>query len=517
MTKKLFLRASSAARAFVKDTSGNMVMFMGLAIVPMVFAVGFGIDYSRAMRLDTKLNAAADAAALAGVSAIMMQKSDSEALAAARVMFNKQVDGLPGLVYDASSSSNPTITINSTTGVNTSRTVTVAYNAASSNVFSGILGQDTLPIQGSATGFATRAPHINFYLMLDTSPSMLLPSTSAGLNRIRALTTSSDHLTSGCAFACHVQLPHGDNIYIRAPVPAGSPAGTKGKDIFLYGGTVYQVETVTNGYIYYRNESNVLTKGPLETAGNYADSLWAAKNYGMFTGEAPLELRVDAEQTAAEDLIPFAQQTALDNKVTYRLQMFGFGYNNPTALTASMDSVATMSSASVPDLMSQQAYWNKNNCITATNCINDQATEFVKMFNTMNSTIPTPGTGATAADPQAVMFIITDGVSDESLSGTRNNRELRAAHQTLCTNIKNRGIRIAILYTEYLPESLTGDSWSQTALYPYLSNIEPALKQCASAKADGTPLYYKVTSDESIPVALSALFSLTVSSAHLTR
>ena len=83
--------------------------------------------------------------------------------------------------------------------------------------------------------------------------------------------------------------------------------------------------------------------------------------------------------------------------------------------------------------------------------------------------------------------------------------------------IKNRGIRIAILYTEYLPESLTGDAWSQSNVAPYLSNVEPALQSCASARPDGTTLYYKVTTDQSISDALAALFALTVQTARLAR
>ncbi|MEO5598774.1 MAG: hypothetical protein ABIQ66_09140, partial [Novosphingobium sp.] len=107
--------------------------------------------------------------------------------------------------------------------------------------------------------------------------------------------------------------------------------------------------------------------------------------------------------------------------------------------------------------------------------------------------------------------------SDESMSGSRNARELRAAHIAQCTAIKNRGIRIAILYTEYLPESLTGDSWSQSTVAPYLPNISPALQQCASSGTDGVPLFFMVSSNDSISDALTELFSLTVQSAHLTK
>lgn len=483
-------------------------MLVAFSIIPLTFAAGMGIDYSRAMKLQTKLNAAADAAALAAVTTPMMQKTDADAKQAAVNMFNMQAAGLSGLVYDPKSLS---VTITSTTGVNTGRTATVSYIAQSSNSFSKILGKASLTIKGSASANATKAPFINFYLVMDTSPSMLLPSTSAGLTQMRSLTSTS-YLSKGCAFACHTQNPHADKIYIRNP---------KGKDIwFDSSGTMYYVDKVTNGYVYSTNSKGQSVKIATESSGHYADSMWLAKNYGnqtIFPGGSNIELRLDAEQLAAQNLIPFAQTTAANNQVTYKLQMFSYDYGKPKTLTTSMVDVNTLTSASVPDLSNLQAYWYSNGYITSSQNIDDQSTDFQTMFNTMNTTIPTPGTGATKDSPQAVMFIITDGMSDESLNGSRTHRELQPFHLSQCQTIKNRGIRIAILYTEYLPDSLTGDDWSQNNVAPYIKNVEPALQQCASAKPDGTPLYYKVTTDQSISAALTALFALTVSTAHLVQ
>lgn len=47
---------------------GNVTMLFGFAIIPLTFATGMAIDYTRAMTLQTRLNVAADAAALAAVS-----------------------------------------------------------------------------------------------------------------------------------------------------------------------------------------------------------------------------------------------------------------------------------------------------------------------------------------------------------------------------------------------------------------------------------------------------------------
>jgi hypothetical protein len=61
----------------------------------------------------------------------------------------------------------------------------VQWRGSSTNLFSGILGVATLPIGGSSTAYASFFPNINFYLVMDKSPSMLLPSTSAGITRFR--------------------------------------------------------------------------------------------------------------------------------------------------------------------------------------------------------------------------------------------------------------------------------------------------------------------------------------------
>ena len=123
--------------------------------------------------------------------------------------------------------------------------------------------------------------------------------------------------------------------------------------------------------------------------------------------------------------------------------------------------------------------------------------------------MPNPGTGLNKAQAQAVMFVITDGMRDEQRPGGRPEVGFDTAK---CDTIKSRGIRIAVLYTEYLPESITGDSWSQTNVAPYLYKLEPALQACASPG-----LYTKVTTDQDIAAALDTLFNNAVATARITR
>jgi hypothetical protein len=136
-------------------------------------------------------------------------------------------------------------------------------------------------------------------------------------------------------------------------------------------------------------------------------------------------------------------------------------------------------------------------------------------MNQINSIMPAPGNGTNAKSdtPQAVMFFVTDGVEDEMVSG---NRVQSLMNPSYCTTIKNRGIRIAVLYTTYLPLPLTNsdgtDSWYKTYISSFQPNIGTNLQSCASPG-----LYYAVTTDGDISAALTNLFQSALASAHLTK
>jgi hypothetical protein len=63
--------------------------------------------------------------------------------------------------------------------------------------------------------------------------------------------------------------------------------------------------------------------------------------------------------------------------------------------------------------------------------------------------MPNPGGGTRIAGdtPQEVLFF-TGGVEDETVNGSRVQSLMDPSY---CTTIKNRGIRIAVLYTTYGP------------------------------------------------------------------
>ena len=181
----------------LRNRRGNVAMMYALVAPILVFGGGAAIDYGRAAQIHTKLNAAADAAALAALTPAMLQQSTSVAQAASMSMFNGLTEGIPGLTAHATQ-----VTVTVTVGATAlTRNVEVAYSCSVNTIFAQVLGKSALPVSGVSQASAQAPPNIDFYVLLDNSPSMALPATPAGITQMQSLTTQEE--TGGCAFACH--------------------------------------------------------------------------------------------------------------------------------------------------------------------------------------------------------------------------------------------------------------------------------------------------------------------------
>src|ERR1700739_4015018 len=72
----------------LRNRRGNVSMMYALVAPILVFGGGAALDYGRAAQIHTKLNAAADAAALAALTPAMLLQSSSVAQTAAENLFN---------------------------------------------------------------------------------------------------------------------------------------------------------------------------------------------------------------------------------------------------------------------------------------------------------------------------------------------------------------------------------------------------------------------------------------------
>ena len=435
----------SSLRRFFRDRRGNVAIIFALSLIPIIFLTGMALDFTAAAQKRARLNAAADAAALAAVTPAMMTQSNSAALTAATNIFNAEASGITGLTVNP-----PTITVSNSGLV---RTVTISYTASSVNSFPNVLGKQTWPISGSSQSTSYSAPNINFYLLLDNSPSMAIAATTAGINTMVANTSAQ----GGCAFACHESDPAADSL--------GNPHGE--------------------------------------------DNYTLAKNLGVVT-------RIQNMATATAALMSTASATETANNATYAMAIYTFDDNGLNTIFApsgkpSSNLSSAQTAAGTIDVM--EVY--SNNWLTSSNNNNDTDTNFETAMTAINKLMPNPGTGASNSTPQEVLFIVSDGVDDEvnssscsqPLTGTRCQQPFNTS---MCTTVKNRGIMIAVLYTAYLP--LPTNSWYNSWIAPFQSQISSNMQSCASPG-----LFFSVTTDGDITAAMQTLFQLAIATARLSQ
>lgn len=502
----------SGWRRLAADRRGNVLMIMAFALIPITFSTGMVIDYSRAARLQTKLNAAADAAALAAVSQTMMKQDNTAASNAAAAMFKSQITSLPGLIWN---DSDLQVTINGNNAATTTRTSIVTYSAKSTNAFSGVLGAATIAIGGTSTATATAAPNIDFYLALDTSPSMALPTTTTGF-------TKMDNAVK-CAFACHSNK-------IQQYVPGSIPSLildtlkfslVKGTYQTIGSGVDTKQPIDASGAYLYVNKAPADSRCKSATGnrdicvynadGTFADSYWWAINQGI-------RLRVTDERIAAQDLMTLAKSYALANSRTYRAALYTFDHstNLKTISTLSPNLTAIGTAASNVDLVTVNDNAGNGRPPNGDAGSEYLFTSFKSILTKMSTELPLvsgKGSNDPGDTPQAFLFMVTDGMSDENIGSGRTRKAMQQEQINQCTLIKSRGIQIAILYTEYTVESIQDDEPGQRAIATAaIPDIAPKLTQCASPG-----LMYTVKTDESISSALQALFTKAVATARLDK
>jgi Flp pilus assembly protein TadG len=485
----------------LRNRRGNVSMMYALVAPILVFAGGAAIDYGRAAQIHTKLNAAADAAALAALTPAMLQQTTSVAQAAAVNMFNGLTENLPGLTANATQ-----VTVSVTVGATAlTRNVSVSYSSSVNTIFSQVLGKSTLAVSGVSEASAQAPPNIDFYVLLDNSPSMALPSTSAGITQMQNLTTKE--ISGGCAFACH-----------QASTNANSD--TEGNPC-------------TDG-----TTPTLASPPPATTAGsNYCATKHGTQidNYQLARNNS-ITLRIDELNTGVSTLLQTAsttaQSTVFATPPKYRFSIYSMdslwqiGLTQLMALTSNYTSGWTSASSNFGVM---EMYSNNNDCANSacssstTSPGGDVATNYDDSLGKLSqsSYIPNPGNGTNQAGdtPQEVLFIVTDGVEDEQNGGRIQQaiNDLGSApggnsnSTNWCTRIKNRGIKIAILYTDYL--AVPANSWYESWIAPIQSDIGPALQACASPG-----LFYDAGLDSSnLGQDLAALFAAVTQSGHLTQ
>jgi Flp pilus assembly protein TadG len=405
---RLFRNVFAEATRFRRNEGGTMALFVALAAIPIIFSVGAGVDYSTANMAKTKLQAVADAAALSAVDHTEITDTSTNAQTVATNVFNAEATNLKNVTLG-----NVSVTV---TDSATGRTSVVSYTATKTNTFMGLLGITNTAISGTATAQAGLSVNINFYLLLDNSPSMNIAATSSGIQTMVNHTSAQ----GGCAFACHESNPSADNL--------GNPNGE--------------------------------------------DNYTLAQNLGVVT-------RMQNLATATQSLMTTAAATEGSNTSQYQMAIYTFA-NSGLSTIQSLTSNMTTAQASAGNINVLEVYSNNWLTKTNQNNDADTNFETaMSAINTImpNPGLGTPT--STPQEVLFIVSDGVDDEVNTSCSQTQDGSRCQAPFDTTwCTTIKNRGIQIAVLYTAYLP--LTTNSWYNSWIAPFQNKIASNMESCAS-------------------------------------
>ncbi|KQS72584.1 hypothetical protein ASG39_02155 [Rhizobium sp. Leaf371] len=451
-------------KRFLADRSGNLAIIGSLSLLPLLGTAGLALDISNAIKVKSELQGAADAAVVGsitdksdGVAQAMAMSADgtvSLSETEARQIFNAQlsttaVSDVPGQAVQPPPEDMETAArVFTVSAVKSGRDINVSasFSTLVPTTFLRILGKDFIRVDGVAKATFQSNSFMDFYMLLDNTPSMGVGATPADVDKLIAATkNASDAGSRNCAFACHIVSEKGDadknsNYFVARKVGATIRIDVVAQAVAALTREAEKTETYTNQY------------------------RMAAYTFGQKAEDAKL-YQVSKLTDDLKDI-----QTKAD----------------------------TISLMSIP-------YHGYNG---------DQITSFDQALTRINTEIPAPGDGSTAAKAEKVVYFVADGVGDSyKPSGctkkTTGGRCQEPIDVSFCKTIKDRGVKIAVLYTTYLP--LPTNDWYNKWIKPFQSEIGTKMQACASPG-----LYFEVNPSDGIESAMKALFVKIIRSPRLT-
>ena len=229
---------------------------------------------------------------------------------------------------------------------------------------------------------------------------------------------------------------------------------------------------------------------------------------------ACIQLRLDAVGAAVNQLIQTANSS---EKVTnqYRIALYPFIAYLKTyfPLTASISG-----SASDPTSINYAAANLATLLDTGVDStLGSGGTHFENALPSLNSAITSVGTGISTASTQPFVFLVTDGSQDNqyqwggSWTGSNSATTLNTAN---CTTLKNRGIKISVLYIPYQPiqNPTTFSNSEDFYANANIPAIPASLQSCASPG-----FYFTANTPQDITNALTAMFNQAVAYDRITQ
>jgi Flp pilus assembly protein TadG len=547
---------SAIARLF-RDKSGNVAVIFAIGCVPVITALGCAVDYSMATRMKAKLQSAADAASVASISS----KSAGFAQAATMTGNGPVTAGVAEAdnVFDGNmqpitgySNLSRTATVTKT---GLQLTSNVQFSAQIPVTFMKVLGYPTLTLTGTSSSSASLPPYLDFYLALDVSGSMGLPSTAGEQARLAAVNPDNYvQYPTGCTLACHFKPQNS----------ACTDSGTQGypTNNFCLGYAITRVSQSGYSFLLQIKTSNpkkqqlpssIVTGVPPYVV-NYGlpgsltlpavvggGGLSAATSCPTAGTDACIQLRLDAvgfalnakmQTDGVSGLLELAQKkeaaTGVPNE--FRIGLYPFIADidaNYAPLTASINASSTTSGTinyAAANLATElDTNMNSN--------LGSGGTHIDNALHSINNLIVNVGDGSTSASTQPYVFLVTDGAQDPQSKGVPNGgwsgsnwatvlNDPGNSYPNICQTLKNRNIIVSVLYIPYQTISPVNASFANDEddhANSNISKIPGSLQACASPADAGGSYFYTATSPTEIQNSLNAMFNHSIQTAHITN
>ena len=473
---------------FARNEKGGVAIILGLAVIPLVLGSGLAADYAIMQAVKTRLDSSADAAALAAIKmaqntvALLSQTNPDprpQAITAAQAQGEKSFYAQAGK-RAADLLGKPTISVR----FDGQKVVAnVAYNAAIPSNFGKIAGIKTMNFAGAAGAELTMPKFLDFYLLLDVSGSMGLPSTLAGEAALAAANPDDRaQYPTGCRFACHFPGSQGfavsraNNIQLR---------------IDAVGGAVAQ-----------------LMKRAQETA-------TLPKQFRM--GVYPFVTHVNSFVDLTDNLR--GDRYSVETAINYNGTTTDFG----RLLDAGDDRVFARNL--------NPNYRANPNIPADTATLGAGGTHIHNIFNEISAKILTVGDGSGASKAQPFVFFVSDGMQNGQWHVTSTGAwpgvtpyptppgqtvSIRAMDPNLCSALKARGVTISVLeipyptFTNPKPFAASQEFKANDAV----PNLQNAMRACASPD-----FYFYADTPAEIELSMQRMFEKAVqfASARLTQ
>jgi len=576
------VRLLTEMRSMLTCQRGQVALIFAGGATMLVIAIGMGIDLWQAYATKARLQSALDATALAIASTdrteCLAPCLNSRTTAYFKANYPTSSLGTPGLPPGTPPTPPPPLTPTLSYGA-TPNIIIVSGSAWVPTTFMRIIGVNTLTVSTQAQAMAAWQ-YIDFYLLLDDSPSMGIAATSPGIATMVANTGPQ----GGCAFGCHETNPGGESPALSNPAEASSPTCNPPKgypsggednyalarclgvqlrtdllqqaavDLMTTAQTTETANDISNAYrmaIYTFDYAlnTILAIPPLTPSfTTLSAAATAASNIQLLeVYDNNSRLNIVLATTGNTNSNKTLNGLASTSGVAVGQDVYGAGIAGGTTVKAIVGSSVTLSTAATATASGVAVTFatHTNNNDADTNWTNAITQIGIGTPPTL-PIMPNPGHGTlTPGDtPKEVLFIVTDGVNDETVAtcatsatvpGTCISSPIRqesVMDPSYCQTIQDRGILIAVLYTQYLP--LPTNTWYESnppsgggiASFntpipppgplptPVIGNqtpIEMALNNCASPG-----LYTEVQTGGDISGALSKLFQLAVNAVYLS-